>query len=294
MVHIDLVGAFPDSQRGNKYILSIIDRYTKYLVLIKLPDMEAQTISKHLLDYFIYIYGPPDTLLSDRGTQFLSELFKTFTKLLKIRTVHTTSYQPQTNGVLERVHSYIKSIYRCLGIEFDKDFSEYENNDWDEYLSYLCYNYNTSIHSSTGFCPYELVFGRIPKSPYRVQMDLDNLDQIKNLDFNIFIKKLRRVIQYFKKDVNEYRDEYDRKRKEFYDNKYKPIEYQVDDIVIVYHGNKYVGNEAELKQQWIGPFKIIHKYSKVLYKIESCEFPELSYKMHGNKLKIYYPRRDTT
>ena len=102
------------------------------------------------------------------------------------------------------------------------------------------------------------------------------------------MKRLKITLKTYKKELKVHRNYYDKKRKLRYDTLYKGIEYDVNTDVIVYIGDKYVGNDAKLRPQWVGPFKIIQKYSPVLYKVQSIELPDLEYTVHGNKLKNYY------
>jgi len=77
-------------------------------------------------------------------------------KLLDIEKSKTTPWHPQTNGFLERSHLTLKTYLRSF---VDKD------NNWDRLLTYAMFCYNTTVHTSTSYTPYELVFGRKPNIP---------------------------------------------------------------------------------------------------------------------------------
>jgi len=93
----------------------------------------------------------PEKILMDQGTNFTSEMFKNTCKLLKIEKIQTSAYHPENNGALERSHRTLAEYLR-----------HYINNDqinWDEWLSYAMFTYNTTSHTATGFTPFELMYG---------------------------------------------------------------------------------------------------------------------------------------
>ena len=73
-ISLDIFGPLPITKKGNKYILSIQDKLTRYIVLIPLQDETSNTIVEALLDHSIYTFGAPKNILTDQGTNFLSEL----------------------------------------------------------------------------------------------------------------------------------------------------------------------------------------------------------------------------
>ena len=90
------------SYEGNNYILVITDYFTKWVEVIALPDWTAETTCKALVDKIINYHGPPRVIVTDRGTNFTSELFNHLCKALKTKHCTTTAYHPQTNGLTER------------------------------------------------------------------------------------------------------------------------------------------------------------------------------------------------
>jgi transposase InsO family protein len=94
------------------------------------------------MDNFVCTYGIPSSILTDCGTNFLSDIFKKMCKLLDIDKSKTTPWHPQTNGFLERSHKTLKTYLRSF---VDKD------NNWDRLLCYAMFCYNTTVHSSTSY-----------------------------------------------------------------------------------------------------------------------------------------------
>ena len=149
-VSMDIVGgkgSLPETPRGNNYILTIIDCFTRYAVAYQL----ASVIISAILGNFITVYGTPCTILTDQGTNFEFLEFSEFCKLFRIHKIRTTAYRPQSNGVCERFNQTLKSGLR-------KVLHESQFPSWDLYLNFVVFSYNTSIHSSTKFSPFYLTF----------------------------------------------------------------------------------------------------------------------------------------
>ena len=116
-VSMDIVGgkgSLRETPRGNNYILTIIDCFTRYAVAIPRPDQSASVIISAILGNFITIYGTPRTILTDQGKNFESLEFSEFCKLFRIHIIRTTSYRPQSNGLCEKFNQSLKSGLRMV------------------------------------------------------------------------------------------------------------------------------------------------------------------------------------
>lgn len=160
VISIDTVGPLPRSNNNNRYAVSIQCDLTKYVVLIPVPTKEANVIAKALVDEFLLTYGTFITLRSDQGTEYNNEVFSQICKILQVEQKFSTAYHPQTIGSLERNH-------RCLN-EYLRSFVNEHQSDWDDWLKFYAFNYNTTPHSDHGFTPHELVFGNKAKLPHEI------------------------------------------------------------------------------------------------------------------------------
>ena len=106
-VHIDLVGPLPPS-KGFSYLLTCIDRYSRWPEAIPIIDITAETIATAFVNNWIARFGIPATITTDRGRQFESNLFKKLTQLIGSVRIRTTSYNPKANGLIERFHRQLK------------------------------------------------------------------------------------------------------------------------------------------------------------------------------------------
>ncbi|KAL6418729.1 hypothetical protein ACFW04_011838 [Cataglyphis niger] len=154
-VFLDIIDPLPITNTGNQYILTMQDLLTKYSVAVPLREATSLAIADALTKNFICIYGTPEAILTDQGTNFLSALMRNLTKRFNIKHFKTTAYHPQSNGSIERSH--VLTEYLKTQVEKEKK--------WDNYINMAMFSYNTSVHEGTKFSPFELIFGRIVLRP---------------------------------------------------------------------------------------------------------------------------------
>uniref|UniRef100_A0A8C5WDV1 Gypsy retrotransposon integrase-like protein 1 n=1 Tax=Leptobrachium leishanense TaxID=445787 RepID=A0A8C5WDV1_9ANUR len=153
-IAMDLVGPLVKSARGHQYILVVLDYATRYPEAIPLRNGTAKSIAKELMLMFSRV-GIPKEVLTDQGTPFMSRVMKELCKLLGIKQLKTSVYHPQTDGLVERFNKTLKSMLRKA---IDKD-----GRNWDLLLPYLMFSIREVPQASTGFSPFELLYGRHPR-----------------------------------------------------------------------------------------------------------------------------------
>ena len=204
-VQIDMVGPLPVTSKGNSHILTIQCVFSKYSDAYPLQNTDSVTIARVLAEQFIARYGCPQVIHTDQGSNFISQVFKTFCRIFKIKKIQSTAYHPQSLGSLERSHQTL--------IEYLRQFQN--KQDWDEWLRFAVFSYNTSVHEATGFAPYTLVFGKeasIPNSfvtnppdgaycDYLKDLFL-KLDNVHSLAHERILKAKEKSKKYYDRKVN--------------------------------------------------------------------------------------------
>jgi len=127
---VDICGPIRATKAGNCFIHSvIIDRFSKLNKCVALRRITAITVASAIIDAWVPCYGPPDRILSDQGSQFMSNLFIAVMKMLGNETARTTAYHPQTNGHVERYN-------RTMGTQL-RHYVTDDPRRWDELLPAL-------------------------------------------------------------------------------------------------------------------------------------------------------------
>ena len=152
-VHVDLVGPLPP-RRGCQYLLTMIDRTTRWTEVAPLPDMKAETTTNAFISTWIARFGIPETVTSDRGAQFTSTTWKHSLSRLGINATTTTAYHPQSNGIIERYHRTLKNALRCVS----------NNGDWMQALPWVLLGIRNAPRDDSGISAAETLFG----TPLRV------------------------------------------------------------------------------------------------------------------------------
>ena len=153
-IHVDLVGPLPPSA-GNSYLLTIVDRFTRWPAAIPLPTMDAQTVARHLISGWIAQFGVPDVITTDRGSQFESRLWAEVSKVLGTSRIRTCAYHPQANGMVERFHRQLKAA-----LQTDEDAPS-----WSDRLPLVLLGIRCALKEDIGCTAADLVFGCSPRLP---------------------------------------------------------------------------------------------------------------------------------
>ena len=192
LVSIDLWSSKVLSNSGNLYTLTVIDAFTKYSLAIPIANKEGLTIAKALINSVFCIFGYPEKLQSDRGTEFINSTLKEICKLAGTAKIATTAYHPQGNGYVERIHQFFKNALTC--------YIRYDQKDWDEVLPHIMLIYNTTIHSSlNGYAPSQVMFGRSLNSPTIVGSHVNELE----LGASAYANRIKFVLNRVQNEVLE-------------------------------------------------------------------------------------------
>ena len=247
---IDVMGPLPTTSEGNKFILTMQDDLTKYSYAEPIPNHEARTIASKI-SKFVTLFGIPKFILTDQGTDFTSNIIKNLMKLFKTNHIKSTPYHPQTNGALERSHLTLK--------EYLKHYINERQDDWDEFIPFAMYSFNSHTHTSTGYTPYELLFGKkpfIPNSLIRKSTLRKFIDKPFNKNYDDYISDLKEKIQISQKLARENLIKHKVKSKQYYDNKINIHDYKIGDLVYIKNNLTKIGINKKLSPKFKGPYEI--------------------------------------
>ena len=142
---------------GKENVLVMTDAFSKFSIAITTPNQRALTVAKALVDKWFHVYGIPNRIHSDQGKSFDNEIIRSLCKLYGVRQSLMCPYNPRGNAQCKRFNCTMFGLLRTL--------SKDQKADWPLHLPSLVFAYNATPHSTTGFQPYQLMFGRKAPAP---------------------------------------------------------------------------------------------------------------------------------
>lgn len=224
LVCMDYLSLEP-SKGGIGNVLVITDHYTRYALAIPTKNQTAKTTAEAFFNHFIINYGIPSRIHSDQGANFESDLIKELCTLMGMKKSRTTVYHPMSNGMTERFNRTLIGMLGTLEPE--------QKQDWKKYISPLVYAYNTTKHESTGYTPYELMFGRTPKLPIDLVFGMNGTVQTETKNHSEFVQDLRERLQKSFEIVKKSADGARQKQKENFDKSARASNLEIGDKVLV-------------------------------------------------------------
>ena len=231
-VHIDFLGPLTETKNHNKYILMIVDQFSKWVECIALPSQTAEITAKAAIDHFFSRFGCPLQIHSDQGTNFESTLFQNLCERLGIHKTRTTAYRPSCNGQVERFNRTLMDALRC--------YVSKSPANWDEYLPQLAGALRSAVNRSTGYTPNMLMLGREVVQP----LDLVYPSKMLGLpvDPDTYVSQLVQNTRLAHQIAREKLKSSQLVMKKNYDLKICVHEYNIGDIVYVLDTASVKGN----------------------------------------------------
>jgi hypothetical protein len=240
-VAMDVLGPLPNTHQGNTYILVIQEYLTKWPIAVPLPDQKASTIAQALVEQLFLVYGAPRVLLTDRGTNFMSNVLREVNEFWGVKQSFTTPYHPQTDGMVERFN---RTLAKLLASHVDDN-----QRNWDVILPYVVYAYRTTVHEVTKETPFFLMYGRDPVTP------LDNIlsgEQHFNLMEDPDYKE--KMIHSFRVAWTKASQNIEKAQLRAQSHyKEHPVRYKIGDLVRVHSPHIARGKVSKLNRPWKGP-----------------------------------------
>ena len=282
-IHIDILGPLPTSDEGFKYVLLIVDSFSKWPESFPLKTMEASEVAQILYDEIICRYGAPESLLSDRGANFMSKLIKSLCDIFQITKVSTSSYHPQTNATCERFNSVILNSLRA--------YCSQKQTHWPDYLPSIMMAYRISpATQSTLMSPYYILFGKECRLPLDVAL---TSDQANGTDISSYVEKLIPRVEFGRKLARDNILQAQNKYKAQHDKVSREPQFKVKDRVWLSSTRAPVGLSKKMTQKYVGPYYIAQTHDNHTYTIRSeLDDKQMKSHVHANRLKPYFDPDD--
>lgn len=237
MLHIDHVGPFPKSRRGNVHLLVVVDAFTKFVFLKPVKSTKTKFVIDYLQEIYGY-YGHPHTIVSDQGSAFTSAKFKSYCQNHNIKHVRNAVATPRANGQVERLNRTIKGAILATTTE---------ENRWDENIREIQLTVNTTVSKTTGKTPTELFYGYKPRSGADVPL-LNEISEIPKIleDLPTLRNEVAKKIAH---EQSKQKLQYDKRRK-------SAKQYKEGDLVLIEKQGTSEGTSRKLVLPYAGPMVI--------------------------------------
>ncbi|XP_055997762.1 uncharacterized protein LOC125654613 [Ostrea edulis] len=276
-VAVDIVGPLhPPTDKGNRFILTLVDYATRYPEAIALSGIDTERVAEALLEMFSRI-GIPQEILTDMGSQFTSGLMMEVSRLISMKQLTTTPYHPMCNGLVERFNGTLKQMLKRMCSERPKD--------WDKYLPAILFAYREVPQESLGFSPFELVYGRTIRGPMAILKELwtnDIKDQEVKSTYQ-YVFDLRDRLESTCELAHQNLERASRRHKTYFDKKARICNMKPGERALVLLPTE----SNKLLMQWKGPYKIVKKVGNVDYMLDVNGTVKT---YHANLLKKYVDR----
>jgi len=276
-VTVDVMGGqLPISSKGNKYVMLIVCNVSKWVHGIPLRNLRAETIADKLIEFFC-IYGIPRVIRGDNFSSFRSQLLTKIRQRLGIDARYSAPFHYQSHGAIERVNLTVENMLR--------KYIHQNPRRWDDLLPFLLFALREVPHSSTGYSPAELVFGRRLRGLLNVARETwtsgDPAEKQLNMSTTRYMEQLEQKIKSALEVAKENVAVAQQTMKKNYDKLSSVRQLEPGEMALVLlptSGNK-------LLSAWNGPFKVLRKCENNNYEIQIGRRKAI---LHINSLRKFH------
>lgn len=256
-ISMDFVLGLPRTRKGRDSVFVVVDRFSKMAHFIPCHKTDDAT---HIADLFfreiVRLHGVPNTIVSDRDAKFLSHFWRTLWAKLGTKLLFSTTCHPQTDGQTEVVNRTLSTMLRAV---LKKNIKM-----WEDCLPHIEFAYNRSLHSTTKMCPFQIVYGLLPRAP----IDLMPLPSSEKLNFDatrraeLMLKLHETTKENIERMNARYKFASDKGRKE--------INFEPGDLVWLHLRKERFPElrKSKLLPRADGPFKVLEKINDNAYRLD--------------------------
>lgn len=279
-VGVDILGPFPVTESGNRYVLVAMDYFTKWPEAYAVPDQSAATTAERLVEEMFTRFGAPAELHSDQGRNFESQVFGEVCRRLGVTKTRTTPLHPQSDGLVERFNRTLATQLAIL--------TNQHQRDWDRHLPLVLWSYRTAVQESSQCTPAALMFGRELRTPVDLVFGAPPEPDIAGGGEMDYFRRLRDRLQVVHDYAREAQSNAGVRQKRAYDAQCRGQAYKTGDKVWVFCPTRKKGLSPKLQSHWQGPGEVLSRLSEVVYRVRMPGRGRLVV-LHQDRLAPYRP-----
>ena len=273
-VAIDILGPInPASSRGKQFLLVYVDLATRYPDAVPLSSITTEAVAQALFEICSRV-GFPEQVTSDNGSQFTSRHFEAFCNLLEMKHIRTSVYHAQSNGVCERYNGTLKRCLRKLVVDIPRQ--------WDKYVPAALFSFRDTPHETTGYSPFELIYGHKVRGPVEFLAECWNSPTIEDDDRDVhdYILRFSSHLKKAWKAAHVAIKGQQQSAKLLFDKRARRRALTPGDRALLLLPT----DTRKLMLRWKGPYTVVHRVTPDHYvlDVDGC-----NRQYHINQLKLY-------
>ena len=258
-ISIDYITPLPECDRNGlkyKHLLVIVCRLTKMRHFVPVPDLTVETLASAFISRVYCLHGAPDSIVSDRGTQFIAEFWKQLSDRLGIRLRHSSAFHPETDGQTERVNAGVEQYLRA--------FMNFHQDDWVDWLPLAEFAANNVVSETTGVSPFFANYGFHPQLGIEPTKPCPpNLSSVQKRQFykaNVVADRFERILTQLKALARLSSQRYEENANE---SRAEAPRYLVGEEVYINTRNMKTNRPMKKgDDKWAGPYPILKVYPR--------------------------------
>lgn len=280
VIAIDAIGPLLEDKNSYKYILTMIDCFTRWIELVPTHTLEAEECAQAIMDRIFLRHGLPKEIRSDNGTQYVNKVVQELLKKVNVRHHRVLPYHPQANGIVERANQEIMRHLRCLVVDLDSA------NNWSQMLAMVQYILNHTVHTSTGETPYDMLYGRVaelrnPLEPFVVEENSVVARNPDEFDPKTYVDKLTKNLAHIHYNAQRLQEKKVEERVGRANKNKEPSRFELGELVLYLTPHK----TTKLAARQSGPYKITAiNEEKVTYQLQNIIDPSKTILSHPERL----------
>jgi len=277
---LDFVGPINPSSNQKTYILVATEYVTKWVEAEALPRATEDSVIQFLFLLFVR-YGLPREIITDGGPQFVGHKLAATLNNYHVQHKITTPYHPQANGQVESSNKIIESI-------LTKTIASHRR-DWATRLPEALWAYRTTWRSTTGYSPYQLVFGKQPIFP--IEFEIQTLRTAQEVGLDLTEAQLNRLQQI--NELDEIRLSalqntalIQQQRAKWHDALIKNKVFHEGDWALLYD-SRFQDFPGKLQTRWLGPYEIQKVHDNGTLTLITIDGSGYAFKVNGHRVRLY-------
>lgn len=277
-ISMDMIEQLPPSS-GFDAILVVVDRLTKMALFIPTTTLvTSEELARLYLRHVFSKHGLPSSIVSDRGSEFTSRFWRSFTALMGVENHFGSAYHPQTDGQTERVNQCLEQYLRC--------FSDHLQDNWSDLLPLAEFSYNNTSHSATTMSPFFVNKGYHPTAFFSTN-EPPSPDSITSPAAQSYADELKNLHKFAQEEISKAQaqsaQQYDKKRQP------APNFQEGDKVWLSAENIRSLRPTKKLDHRQLGPFPVAKKVNSHAYRLDLPPSMKIHNVFHVSRLEPYQP-----